>query len=384
MSKGKILVVEDEFVTGSEIQARLSEMGYDVPEVVDNGEEAIQKTGEQNPDIVVMDITLKGKMNGIEAAKQIRARYGTPVVFLTAHSDDATVNLAMHSEPFGYLIKPLDERALKTTIQMAMYKHAMDEKVRQSGETIRGLLNATKDETVPVDNDGKILALNDAFARSAGRPAAELENMVIYELVKTGAITMRTADEMQKKDAPAPVSFEEESHDRWVETTIYSIRDNRGDRQQVAIFRHDITSIKRAERELKNANEQLEKEKDRLALFAAALDNMNDCAIITDGMGNIIYVNVMFEKKFALTFEEVKGKHISELAHAENRYPLSKDAFLQYQDSDNIAVFVAKNAYGVKMPMTLKSKPILLENNHPRNFVFVLRKRLDEKNSIRM
>ncbi len=73
MSKGKILVVEDEFVTGSEIQARLSEMGYDVPAVVDNGAEAIQKTGELNPDIVVMDITLKGKMNGIEAAERIRA-----------------------------------------------------------------------------------------------------------------------------------------------------------------------------------------------------------------------------------------------------------------------------------------------------------------------
>jgi len=373
MSKGKILVVEDEFVTGSEIQARLSEMGYDVPAVVDNGAEAIQKTGELNPDIVVMDITLKGKMNGIEAAERIRASYGTPVIFLTAHSDDATVTKAIRSEPFGYLIKPLDERALRTTIQMALFKHEMDEKVRRSEETIRGLLNATKDETVLVDNDAKILAFNDAFARNAGRPAAELGNMVLYELIKTGGITMRTADEMQKKDAASPVSFEEEFSDRWLETTINSIKDNRGNRQQVAIFRHDITAAKRAEHELKMANEQLVKEKERLALFASALDNMSDCVIITDGMGYIIYVNVTFEKKFVFTPDGVKGKHISELAHAENRYPLSKEAFHNYQDSDNIAVFIAKNAYGVKMPMTLKSKSILLENNRPRNFVFVLR-----------
>jgi len=373
MSKGKILVVEDEFVTGSEIQARLSEMGYDVPAVVDNGAEAIQKTGELNPDIVVMDITLKGKMNGIEAAERIRGSYGTPVIFLTAHSDDATVTKAIRSEPFGYLIKPLDERALRTTIQMALFKHEMDEKVRRSEETIRGLLNATKDETVLVDNDAKILAFNDAFARNAGRPAAELGNMVLYELIKTGGITMRTADEMQKKDAASPVSFEEEFSDRWLETTINSIKDNRGNRQQVAIFRHDITAAKRAEHELKMANEQLVKEKERLALFASALDNMSDCVIITDGMGYIIYVNVTFEKKFVFTPDGVKGKHISELAHAENRYPLSKEAFHNYQDSDNIAVFIAKNAYGVKMPMTLKSKSILLENNRPRNFVFVLR-----------
>jgi PAS domain S-box-containing protein len=100
---------------------------------------------------------------------------------------------------------------------------------------------------------------------------------------------------------------------------------------------------------------------------------MSDCVIITDGMGYIIYVNVTFEKKFVFTPDGVKGKHISELAHAENRYPLSKEAFHNYQDSDNIAVFIAKNAYGVKMPMTLKNKSILLENNRPRNFVFVLR-----------
>ncbi len=280
---------------------------------------------------------------------------------------------AIRSEPFGYLIKPLDERALRTTIQMALFKHEMDEKVRRSEETIRGLLNATKDETVLVDNDAKILAFNDAFARNAGRPAAELGNMVLYELIKTGGITMRTADEMQKKDAASPVSFEEEFSDRWLETTINSIKDNRGNRQQVAIFRHDITAAKRAEHELKMANEQLVKEKERLALFASALDNMSDCVIITDGMGYIIYVNVTFEKKFVFTPDGVKGKHISELAHAENRYPLSKEAFHNYQDSDNIAVFIAKNAYGVKMPMTLKSKSILLENNRPRNFVFVLR-----------
>ena len=76
---------------------------------------------------------------------------------------------AIRSEPFGYLIKPLDERAVRTTIQMALFKHEMDEKVRRSEETIRGLLNATKDETVLVDNDAKILAFNDAFARNAGR-----------------------------------------------------------------------------------------------------------------------------------------------------------------------------------------------------------------------
>jgi two-component system, response regulator PdtaR len=373
MSKGTILVVEDEFVTGSEIQARLEEMGFYVPGVVDTGEEAVQKAGELNPDIVVMDITLKGAMTGIEAADKIRARYGTPVIYLTAHSDDATVNKAMHSEPFGYLIKPLDERALRTTIQMALYKHMTDEKLHRSEATIRGLLDATKDEVALVDSsEGKILACNEAFARSAGRPAVDLTGIVVYTLIETGGISMKTAEAMQKMNAALPVSFEEEVQGRWFDTTLYAMQDSRTSRGEVAIFRHEITALKRAEGELAAANREIVQEKERLALYASALDHMSDCAVITDAMGTIVYVNDTFEKKFVFPRDSVKGKHFSELAHAENRYPLSKDEFIRYQDTGNTAAFVAKNAYGVKMPMTLKSSPIFIENNRPRNFVFVL------------
>src|SRR5208283_5078408 len=102
---------------------------------------------------------------------------------------------------------------------------------------------------------------------------------------------------------------------------------------------------------------ELVQEKERLALYASALDRMSDCVVITDAIGDIIYVNDMFEKKFVLTRDGVKGKHFSELAHVENRYPLSKEEFLHTGDTGNIAVFVAKNAYGVKMTMTLKSYP---------------------------
>jgi PAS domain S-box-containing protein len=150
------------------------------------------------------------------------------------------------------------------------------------------------------------------------------------------------------------------------------MQDSRTSRGQVAIFRHEITTLKRAEGELAAANKELVQEKERLALYASALDHMSDCAVITDAMGNIVYVNDTFEKKFVFPRDSVKGKHFSELAHAENRYPLSKDEFIRYQDTGNTAAFVAKNAYGVKMPMTLKSSPIFIENNRPRNFVFVL------------
>jgi PAS domain S-box-containing protein len=259
----------------------------------------------------------------------------------------------------------------------AFYGSLVDVSLKKTMEaSIRGLMNATRDETVLTDNDGKILAVNEAFARSAGKPAADLIGCVIYELIQSGGISMRTADEMQKMDAGAPISFEEQSGDRWFDTTVYSIRDSQGIRGQVAIFRHDITSQKAAERDLLAANKQMNEEKERLALFVAALDNMRDCAVITRAMGEIIYVNATFEKKFACKLADVAGKKIKDLAHEENRFPLGDSYFFDYKDTEGQGLFLGKNSYGVKLPLTITGKAILFVNKRPSHFVFVLREKM--------
>ena len=155
MEKATILVVEDEFITGADIQNNLRETGYDVPFVVDNGEDAIRKAGELHPDLVLMDITLIGEMTGIAAAAQIRDRYGIPVIFLSAHSDDTTITRALESEPFGYVIKPFESRDLKIRIEIALYKHAMDEALRERESTINALLNTIPDALVLLDHEKK-------------------------------------------------------------------------------------------------------------------------------------------------------------------------------------------------------------------------------------
>jgi CheY-like chemotaxis protein len=132
MVTATILVVEDEFITGADLQNNLRNMGYDVPVVVDTGEDAITKAGELHPDLVLMDITLIGEMTGIEAATQIRDRYGILVIILTAHSDDPTFEKALHSEPFGYIIKSIEPLKLRTSIEMALYKHALNLKLKKN------------------------------------------------------------------------------------------------------------------------------------------------------------------------------------------------------------------------------------------------------------
>lgn len=142
MSKAKILVVEDEYITTVVIKNSLITLGYEVTGVADTGAAAIRMAGELKPDLILMDITLKGKMTGIEAAEQIHDRYQIPVVYLTAHSDDATVDKALLTEPFGYLIKPFDDRTLKSTIQMALYKHTIDKELILKNEELESFSSA--------------------------------------------------------------------------------------------------------------------------------------------------------------------------------------------------------------------------------------------------
>ncbi len=126
MSTARILVVEDEGIIAADIQSRLSDLGYEVVGLASSGEEAMQLITGERPDLVLMDIMLNGLMDGIYAAEEIRKRFAIPVVFLTSHADDATLERAKITEPFGYIIKPFEVRELHTNIEMGLYKHRME------------------------------------------------------------------------------------------------------------------------------------------------------------------------------------------------------------------------------------------------------------------
>ncbi len=106
MNKARIIVVEDENIVARDLAMSLEDMGYEVTSVTGRGEEAVRRSGEERPDLVLMDIVLSGKMDGIEAADLIRTRLGIPVIYLSAHSDPMTLERAKLTEPSGYLIKP--------------------------------------------------------------------------------------------------------------------------------------------------------------------------------------------------------------------------------------------------------------------------------------
>ena len=127
MANAQVLVVEDASIIAKDIQDILRRLGYAVPVVVSSGEKAIQKAAEMHPDLVLMDIMLKGDMDGVEAAQQIHDRFHIPVVYLTAYADEDTLQRAKIAEPFGYILKPFEERELHAAIEMALYKHKAEE-----------------------------------------------------------------------------------------------------------------------------------------------------------------------------------------------------------------------------------------------------------------
>lgn len=126
MDSPKILVVEDENVVALELKKRLKRLGYQVPSVATSGKEAVSKAEGFLPDLIIMDIRLKGDMDGIQAAQAIREIKDIPVIYLTAHSDDETLKRAKQTEPYGYILKPFEEDDLRTAIEIALYKHKME------------------------------------------------------------------------------------------------------------------------------------------------------------------------------------------------------------------------------------------------------------------
>lgn len=132
MAKAKIMVVEDEAITAKDLQMTLQDLEYEVPAVAFTGEEAVQKAGEHKPDLVLMDIVLLDKMDGMEAAEQIRTKFDIPVVYLTAYADEEILERAKVTEPYGYIVKPFSDKELRSNIEVALYKHGREKKVREN------------------------------------------------------------------------------------------------------------------------------------------------------------------------------------------------------------------------------------------------------------
>jgi two-component system cell cycle sensor histidine kinase/response regulator CckA len=160
MTKAQLLIVEDDNIIAMELADRLKNLEYGVCAKVPSGKEAIAQTDELRPDLVLMDIRLKGAMDGVDAAAEIRKQFDIPVIYLTAYADANTLERAKITEPYGYIIKPFEEKELHTTIEMALYKHQMEKKLRERERWLTTTLQSIGDAVIATNEMGLISLMN--------------------------------------------------------------------------------------------------------------------------------------------------------------------------------------------------------------------------------
>jgi signal transduction histidine kinase/AmiR/NasT family two-component response regulator len=199
-----VMVVEDESVVAMDLSACLQKLGYPVAAVVGRGEEAVALADLHRPGLVMMDIHLRSQMDGITAAERIYGDLHIPVVFLTAYSDDATLERARASQPFGYLIKPFQDREVEVAAQMALHRHALETALRESQGRLDAILASISDAVVATDATGQVVFINRAAEQLLDVSAGVARERRLGDLVHVRAAADGTL-ELARRGGAVPI-----------------------------------------------------------------------------------------------------------------------------------------------------------------------------------
>jgi PAS domain S-box-containing protein len=287
MNRKRIFVVEDESIVSLEIQTRLKKLGYEIAGNAASGEEAIKKVLSSKPDLILMDIRIKGDIDGIETAAEIHKHLETPVIFLTAYADETTLQRAKVTDPFGYIIKPFEERELSINIEIALYKDLTQKLLREKDKWLSTILKSIGDAVIATDHNGKIRFINKAAENLTGFTEAEALGKELSKIFKIRSeMTKQVAENPFQKVMLHGKIVGLANHTELIskEGNIYPIadsgspiKDSNGDIVGVVIVFQDLSYYKKTE-ELIN-------------IQTTALNSAYSGIVITDFAGDIIYVN---------------------------------------------------------------------------------------------
>ncbi len=321
MADVNILLVEDESIEALDIKHTLESFGYNVPYIASRGEEAVEKALDIMPDLVLIDIVLKGNFNGIKVASEIK-KLKIPFIYLTAHSEEATVQEAKLTEPYGFIIKPYDPLELKYTIDIALYKKSV-EKVRDDAETLRrktenelklaslynrSLIEASLDPLVTIGPEGKITDVNQATEMVTGYSRAELIGTDFSNYFTTPEKAKDGYQQVFKEGYVRDYLLKIQHKNGNITPVLYNAsvyKDESGDVAGVFAAARDITQQQKAD----------EKTHEIMENFRAMADNASEGIIIATGEGIHVYANQMAAEITGYTVEELVNTSICDLAH---------------------------------------------------------------------
>ena len=312
MVNAQVLIIEDEVIVAENIRTRLLSLGYAVSAVVSSGQEAVQEAAETHPDLVLMDIKLEGDMDGVEAAEQIRARFDIPVVYLTAYANDDTLQRAKITEPFGYILKPFEVRELQTAIELALYKHKMESKLKQSERWLATTLRSIGDGVIATDAKGCVVFMNSVAEALTGWKQEEAlgrDLTKVFDIIdeETHKVTETPATRAIREGVVVGLAdhilIPRDGTEIPIDDSAAPIRDDKGNVSGVVLVFRDITERKRAEEALRESEEY----------HNSIIESIPSSLLTIDHNLRVVSANRNFLQKARRSESDTIGRRINEV-----------------------------------------------------------------------
>lgn len=325
MGKKLILVVENEAIIAEDIRKILKNYNYEVPEAISTGEAAIKSINKIRPDLILLDIMLKDKLTGIDVAKHI-IDLNIPIIYLTAYSDKEIIEEAKKTGPFGYLIKPFRERELTATIQMAFFKHEMEQKLIDSEAKFRTLVETTNEGICIFNTEDNFDFINEAGAKIFGGVISDFEDTNLSDyLNKYNLDKVHQHNKLRKENKSSRFELEiirKDGRKRFLDI-IESSRFNENIFMGTFGIFNDITDKKMVQLKLKRTMDS----------YTRIFENIQDIYYETEFDGTILEISPSVELNSSYTRKELIGKSMYDLYYDENQHDifltkLTKDGYV--------------------------------------------------------
>lgn len=336
MTKIKILVVEDSSIVALDIQHSLQNLGYEVIGIASSGEEALKKVRKTLPDLILMDIKIDGKYDGIETAARIKENHDIPIIYLTAYSDQDTLTRAKITEPLGYIIKPFEEQELHTVIEVAVYKHQMDIKLKDSEKWLGTTLQSIGDAVIATDGLGCIKFMNPIAEELTGWTQQDAYNLPLKEIfyIVNETTGLPVNNPVQKVFelgtivglANHTILINKHGQSVPIDDSAAPIKDDNGDIIGVVLVFRDVSERRKTEQNLKISEKR----------FRQLVNSFPDLILRIDKDGFILDYKPPVEFLAPIPADEILGKNIEEFFQGEFYDLFKNNTILSIQTAEPI------------------------------------------------
>jgi len=298
MNKKSILIVEDEKIISKDIKSILIKFGYEVSGIAVSGKEVFAQIQKHKPDLILMDIILKGDLSGIDTAEKIIERWNIPIIYLTAYADEQTLQKAKTTIPYGYILKPFEEKELYAIVEMAFHKHKLEKKLIQSVEYTRNIIDSSLDMIITINKDEKIVEFNRAAEEIFGYSKKDIKekpfNTLFSKKEQAAEILEIT---LKKKKSTFEVMNKRANGELFHSFFSASvICDHQGKTIGIMGIARELTEQKQSEKKLRELKE--------------AVETLRLGVTITDINGKIIYTNPADAELHGYAVQELIGKNV--------------------------------------------------------------------------